>query len=240
MGTSVLWGSTYLDEAHHPFSAFCAAFEGYARGTARAGLHTPHSEGASRLARLLHAGAPTSDRQQPTTTGEAPGRRQLFPAIADFFKSLAADAPVLVVLDDLHLADDASLLLVQHLAALAREIPLLLLGTMAVDQPGVADSWNSVDPQLAQEGFNALIDLQRLEFPASCDLVRALLGGPAEQSVLDRVYALAGGNPHFTQEAVQALRGRDQLREIDGQWRLQSDTAVLPASTHLRRRTGPL
>jgi predicted ATPase len=227
LGATVLWGCSYLQEAQHPFSHFCSALEGFARGTGCAGLHTPLSESASGLARLLHASVSPSDRRRPSQGTEVPDRRRVFPAIADFFKSLAGKAPVLVVLDDLHLDDEASLQLVLYLATLARDIPLLLLGTMNSEQAGPPDSGGHVEPQLAQEGFAVRMDLPPLSFPASCELVTALLGAPAEQAVLQRVYALAGGNPHYTQEAVQALRGRDQLREIDGQWRLQKDTAEL-------------
>jgi predicted ATPase len=88
---------------------------------------------------------------------------------------------------------------------------------------------------LAQEGFAVRMDLPPLSFLASCELVTALLSGPAEQAALERVYTLAAGNPHYTQEAVQAMRGRGQLREADGRWHLEIDTAILPGSNFLRR-----
>jgi predicted ATPase len=237
LGATVLWARACLDEAHHSFGPFCAALEGFARSTARAGLLTSLSERASMLARLLHASASPSDRGQLTQGGEVPMRRTVFPAIADYFTNLAGNAPVLVMFDDFHLADDASLMLVQYLSPLARDVPLLLLCTMSSEEARLAVSSSHVMPQLVQEGFAVQMVLQRLSFPLSCELVTALLGRPAEQAVLERIYALADGNPHLTQEAVQALRGRDQLREMDGVWRLHSNTVELPNSTYLRRRT---
>jgi DNA-binding CsgD family transcriptional regulator len=54
-------------------------------------------------------------------------RFRLFEAIAQQFRTLVADQPVLVVLDDIHWADEASLLLLRHVVRGLRAERLLLL-----------------------------------------------------------------------------------------------------------------
>src|SRR3972149_11131384 len=53
----------------------------------------------------------------------------LFAAIAEFLRHRAAAAPLVVVLENLHAADQASRELFHFLARRARELPVLLAGT---------------------------------------------------------------------------------------------------------------
>ena len=54
---------------------------------------------------------------------------RLFQAYTEFMRSIAADPPALVILDDLHWADKPSLLLLQHLARDLAGMRLLVVGT---------------------------------------------------------------------------------------------------------------
>ena len=65
-----------------------------------------------------------SSRAQGTTD-----RFQLFDGVSSFLRVVAAKAPQLVVLDDLHAADPSSLLLLQFLVRDLRSGALLVVGT---------------------------------------------------------------------------------------------------------------
>ena len=56
-------------------------------------------------------------------------RRALFNAVLDFFQRLSAERPVVLLLDDLHWADDATLGLLQHVAPHLSRAPMLVVGT---------------------------------------------------------------------------------------------------------------
>ena len=56
-------------------------------------------------------------------------RFALFDAVASFLRDAAARTPLVLVLDDLHAADQASLLLLEFLAHGIGDAPILLLGT---------------------------------------------------------------------------------------------------------------
>ena len=63
----------------------------------------------------------------PPDTEQA--RFNLFDSTATLLRNAAAERPLALILDDLHAADESSLLLLQFLAADLRTAPLLVLGT---------------------------------------------------------------------------------------------------------------
>src|SRR6185436_9857655 len=61
--------------------------------------------------------------------GAADARFRVFAGVSAELEALAAQRPVMVLLDDLHWADPGSLRLLAFLARQLRSVPLLLLGT---------------------------------------------------------------------------------------------------------------
>jgi hypothetical protein len=76
--------------------------------------------------------------------------------------------------------------------------------------------------RLQQEGLADRLDLPRLGLLASTLLIDALLRGPSERCVLERVIALAAGNPKDTEEAVRALSGEGWVCR----WRASASPAM--------------
>ena len=69
-----------------------------------------------------------------TTTPVEPeqARFRMFDAVSSFLKSAAADQPILLVLDDLHWADEDSLLLLQFLARQIDDAHLMVVVNWAM------------------------------------------------------------------------------------------------------------
>jgi DNA-binding SARP family transcriptional activator len=235
VGALTLWGGAHIQEGPFPHNPLGVALEGFAQRAALAGIDAELGAAGGKLAGLLRARASLPDPGQPAVDSTTPDRRSLFRATADFLSRLAANTSVVVVLDDLHLADVTNLNLLRYLAGAVRNVSVLLLGTYRPEAVSPANPLASLVLQLEQERLAQCLQLARLGFSATVAMVTALLGGSIDQPVYERVHALADGNPHYTEEAVHALRGRGQLRETDGQWRLQIDTAILPNCTFLRR-----
>ena len=96
--------------------------------------------GAPELARLLpeiHDRLPDLSGLPPVGEPET-RRRQMFGAVVAVVRRLAADGPVLMIVDDLHWADRSSLLLARHLAKEPRLGAVLMVGTFRDSelQPG--------------------------------------------------------------------------------------------------------
>src|SRR5207253_3130441 len=77
------------------------------------------------LARLL----PDQLGPAPTPSDEAEEQERLFRAVGAFVLAIAEIRPMVLLVDDLHWADSASLQLLQHLARQTRGSRVLLLGT---------------------------------------------------------------------------------------------------------------
>ena len=122
-------------------------------------------------------------------------------AVRGLLEAAAADAPLVVVLDDIHWGEEAFLDLVDHVADLSRDSPILLL---CMARPELLDR----RPSWGGGKLNATTVL--LEPLATGDaeaLVASLLeGAPADQAMRARILAAAEGNPLFVEEMVALVR----------------------------------
>ncbi|MFD7083047.1 LuxR C-terminal-related transcriptional regulator [Streptomyces sp. NPDC059918] len=191
-GRTAYAGEALAEAAALGFRVRCAAAEPFtAELPLRAALDCLHPEGSGRaavIALLREAGE-----------AEQPGGAWL--AAADLLVSgvgeWCARGPVLLVLDDLHWADPASLLLWRRLGRLADRLPLLLAATRRPlpRRPEVEELCAGLT---AAPGGRA-VRLEPLTGPESAELLRDVLGAPPGPR-LRRAAAQAGGNPALLRE----------------------------------------
>jgi predicted ATPase len=129
-----------------------------------------------------------------------------FDAIAATLERAAAitGAPVVVVLDDLQWADEASLELLQFLTMrLDRGVLVAVtVRPLAVGQSGpVTDALGAI---ARREGHRRL-RLRGLSAAATVDLLDALVAEPVEPEVLARIHERAEGNPFYAIELARLL-----------------------------------
>jgi class 3 adenylate cyclase/tetratricopeptide (TPR) repeat protein len=155
--------------------------------------------------------------------GEAAARAELFTAWRRFLESIAESHPLVLVVEDVHWADEAMLAFIEHLADWAHGVPLLIVCTARPELYEARPAWGA---GLANQ---TAIRLSPLSDDDTARLVSALL----EQAVLPVAtqYLLlerAGGNPLYAEEFVRMLRDRSLL---DEQGRLRAGADVpFPAS----------
>lgn len=137
-----------------------------------------------------------------------------------------ADRPLLLVAEDLHWADEPSLLVWNRLARATDQIPLLLVGTAraAPSRPTVVRLW-----ELVRERGGTMLELGPLgdaEVARLAGQIVAAEAGPALRGELAR----AGGNPLYVRELVDALV-RDGLIDVDdGVAEFRGDSGATPSS----------
>lgn len=145
-----------------------------------------------------------------------------FVAVLDRLRAAAGASPLLVVLDDAHRADAATLRLAT-LVAREPDLPLLLLVARRTD--GEADDREGAAlAELAREAL--VIDLPGLPPEAAAAFVDAIAGAPIDAALLRTACALTKGNPGHLRSLVQrglaagGLEGgldrafRDRLEEL--------------------------
>jgi predicted ATPase len=136
-------------------------------------------------------------------------RFRLFDAAGQFLVAVARDRPLMIVLDDLHAADAASLVLLRFVSEAIADAPILILGSYREREVRLHERRESF-AELTRTATR--ISLQGL----SVDDVEAYLAGvtgqAASRSLAARLHALTGGNPFFLGEVVRAV-ARDGLPE---------------------------
>jgi len=147
---------------------------------------------------------------------------RLFEAVARCLSCLAAGRPVLVVLDDLHWADEPSLRLLGFLARALAGHAVLLLG--AYRDTEASAGLRALAGQAQQLALAAL-------GPAEVgELARELAGASLPAQVSAGLWQRSGGNPFFVRELTRLLVAQDS-------WQAQIPASV--AET-LRRRLARL
>ena len=148
-------------------------------------------------------------------------REELFTAWRRFLEHIAEDGATVLVFEDLHLADDAMLDFLEHLADHAEGVPLIVVGTA---RPALYE--RRID--YAAGLRNAVtVNLAPLSPAETARLVSALLETtviPAElqQPILER----AGGNPLYAEEFVRLLKDKDLLVQKGLSWELREGAGV--------------
>ncbi|MFT3835597.1 MAG: AAA family ATPase [Myxococcaceae bacterium] len=156
-------------------------------------------------------------------------RLTLFEAVADALAQLAAAAPLVLVLDDLHVADLGSLSLLAFVARQLRDARVLLVGTArdASFHPGPETS-----KLLADAARDAtVLPLSRLkEAEVGLWLQQT---APARSAEAKRLHELSEGNPLFVQELLAASSNRLPLG-IAGALRAHLDQLSAPSRALLQ------
>ncbi len=138
--------------------------------------------------------APVSDADRADAA-----RFAQFDAVDRALDDLAAEDPLLVVLDDLQWADVATLRLLTYLLGSGRARRLLVVGTCRPDE---------IDPEelAALTRAATTLALTGLDAEAVRDVLAATLGAATATEVADVVAARSGGNPLFVAEFGRLLR----------------------------------
>jgi class 3 adenylate cyclase len=152
--------------------------------------------------------------------------------------------PIVMLLDDLHWADDGSLDFVDHLARVDRDVPMLMVAlarpTLFERRDGPARTPDAVAEQR--------IELRPLGVAESRTLSRELLQRVPEvpAGLHDLLVSRGGGNPFYMEELVKMLVDQGAIATSGERWSLDAErlrtlhvpptlTGVLRGSTACRR-----
>jgi class 3 adenylate cyclase len=139
-------------------------------------------------------------------------------SIHRLLRGLADRGPVVVVLEDIHWADPASIDAARQIIPLAAQLPILFLGILRaeMDAPG----WGLIGQ--AREVLGETVTEVRLD-PLSAADSRVLVSNLLEieslpDSVRDLIMARAEGNPFFVEEVVRMLIDRGVIVQEGIRW----------------------
>ena len=172
-----------------------------------------------RLGRLLGVAAEGD-------SGEALSREELFAGWRLFFERLAAENPVVLLVEDAHYADAGLLDFLDYLIDWVRDLPIYVLvparPELGQARPGFGTGRNRIT-----------LTLDPLDAASMDTLVEALVPGmPAAARA--KITAQAQGIPLFAVETIRSLVDRDVVQPIEGAYRLTGEVGELavPDSLH--------
>ena len=164
------------------------------------------------------------------------GRYRLFRAVAALLAEASTDAPVLLVLDDLHWADRPTILLLRHVVRGSEPGAVLIVGTYRDTE--VAGGSPLAD---ALGDFHRTAGYERIHL-AGLDRagVASLIGptAPADARLADTVWDETEGNPFFVTEIVRHLAEIGAIRQLDGTWHAAASQRELSIPEGVREVVG--
>jgi DNA-binding CsgD family transcriptional regulator len=175
-------------ERELPFAIWIDALDDHVASLGERKLDALIGERVGELARVLPSAAPAG------AGGLQDERFHAYRAVRALLARMAMGHPVVLMLDDVHWADDASLELIAHL--LRRPPPAAILIALAFRAGQVPNSLLAALQQASRDGMVGEIGLG----PLSVAEAEALLG-TAPQEVL---YRQSGGNPFYLEELARA------------------------------------
>jgi class 3 adenylate cyclase/tetratricopeptide (TPR) repeat protein len=169
-------------------------------------------------------------------------RYLLFGAVTGLLEAAAAEAPVVLVLDDLHWADKPTLQLMRHVVGTAPAIRLLLVGAYRESDIGRGHPLAELLADLRREDGVERIALGGLAQPEVVEIMEAAAGHELDDTGLGLAHEIAretDGNPFFVAELLRHLVESDSLvRQPDGRWQLAGGLADLGLPESVREVIG--
>ena len=143
-------------------------------------------------------------------------RDRSFRNIAQFFAKLTMDSPIVLLLDDIHWADNGSLELIEYLAKLETNLPIFILCTTRPRLDESHPNWGRDFP------LCTIIPIKSLDLGASRELVTEILQNVSDlpQELVETVAKNAEGNPFYLEELIKVLIEDGVIVKGEGTWQI--------------------
>ncbi|HEY3096345.1 MAG TPA: AAA family ATPase [Acidimicrobiia bacterium] len=220
-GATVLFGRCD-EELAVPYQPFVEALRTYVHECTPADLEGQIGPLGGDVARLV-----------PELTDMVPGlseplhadaeteRYRLFEAIATFLDGAAANAPVVLLLDDLHWAAKPTLLMLRHLVRTPNDVPLFIIGTYRDTELDRRHPLAEMLADLRRDDAVERVALRGLDEGEVTEFVETAADRPLSPEVAElarAVYAETEGNPFFVGQVLRHLVESGAVVQEEGRW----------------------
>ncbi len=138
-------------------------------------------------------------------------RFRLFDSITTFLKNATQFQPLVLILDDLHWADQPSLLLLQFLARHVADSRLLVVGCYREVELSRQHPLSQALGHLSREPVFRRVPLRGLDLEDTELFIQAITGIQPGQGLAGTIYERTEGNPFFMTEVVRLLSDQGGL-----------------------------
>lgn len=174
--------------------------------------------------------------------GEAFTTHQMYVSLETWLKDCARLKPLVVLLDDLHWADQDSLEALDYLSAQPDLKPVLFVATYRTEETQLEHVFYQFLPRLMR---NRVVDLLEPASLTSADIERLLTArvGSPSPGLVDYLYTRAGGNPLFSVILLNDLTAQGLLScDVQGLWQPPARDVQIPGMLRqlILQRVNPL
>lgn len=212
-------GHCYEMEGTLPYSPFVEILESTAESIAPDLFREAMGDSAPELARF----APEIKKMFPDIPPAADmpaeeDRRYTFNSIGRYMRRSSGMNPVMLILDDLHWGDEATLLLFEHLALNLHDVPVLIVGTYRDVELAVSRPLSRTLESLVRQRAAQRLSLKRLTQQDVEAMLHRLSGSQPPDNVVAAIYAETEGNAFFVEEVFRHLLEEGKLLDQSGAW----------------------
>ncbi|GAA4004238.1 AAA family ATPase [Allokutzneria multivorans] len=197
----VLWGGCWPGQGQSPYWPFVQVLRGCVADRGWDWVSGLVGGDARYLSRVLPERADSEDAVGAGAEDEST-RFRLFDTLTRVLVGCAGERPLLVVLEDLHWADEGSLRYLEFLGHQLRQAGLVVIGTYR-DVDAEDSTLTERLPQLRR--FGPRVDLTGLDREEVGQLMRSITLALPPAELVARVHRSSGGNPLFAGEVARLL-----------------------------------
>lgn len=240
MGLAVAWGRSYDMEGSPAFWPWRQAVRSLAEGENVRSILSQGGLAADLVAmavpELAGGARRRTVRQLPLLTGLTEGSRfPLFDSLGLLLRGLARRRPALLVLEDIHWADRASLLLLEFLAPQLRDVAIVILAIYRDTDLTPHHPLTHTLASIARHPGNERIQLRGLGLEESLEFVAGVAGTAAPHDFGQVLHRVTEGNPFFMTEILRLAQSEPGRQQSEA-WRLRIPQTITEAITDRFRR----
>lgn len=214
-------GSCYDREDSVPFIPFVEILEAaLAQAPSPEVFRRALGKDAGEMARLMpQLRQMFPDIPPPLEVSPEQSRRILFNAVLELIGRTALNTPMVLLLEDLHWADEGTLSLVNHLSRSIPKVPVMVIGTYRDNDLDPGGSLARTLDELIHLHLVERIFLRGLPQNDVAEMIRALSGRNPPEALVRLICSNTEGNPFFVEELYRNLTERGQLTDSNGKFR---------------------
>jgi tetratricopeptide (TPR) repeat protein len=165
-----------------------------------------------------------ADYTRPEEMAAAADKTQLQDQYIAIIERVLEQTPIIIVMDDLHNCDEASLQLLRRIVDKTRGKKILFITALTTGQRANTASFSS--NQMAEDIATSIIDLDAAREEHGSRFVAEYLRietPGVDQRFIENFARHTGGHPLFVVELAEHLRKHGDIRQHDGSWRAKPD-----------------
>ena len=219
-GRRVLWSERLEDPAAPPFFSWVLAIRSCLAGYDDDSLIEDLGTGAADVANLIPELRDRLDLPARRVTRDSvTARYQMLDSVARFLLTSSRRSPLVLLFDNLHLADRSSLELLEYFVQQITGYPVLIIAayrSFELDPSGDGELLKSSLQRLSLSARFSQARLDGLERNEVADLLKAHTDVSMPASLVDAVYQQSDGNPLFVVEVAKMLQRRSAELPLPG------------------------